>query len=117
MASAGLALTSTPVVAAPCDEKAREDDDKDRGQACGEGGPVNVDQAEPIVRLVKADVCRFVGLILLDVKRGFVGHLDGRCWGRRGGLLGKVILDEHFLPILVDAGLSSGDEEWGHVEE
>ena len=76
-----------------------------------EGCPVNIDQAESIVRLVKADVCRFVGLILLDVKRGFIGHLDCRCWGRRGGLLGEVILDEHLLSIIVDAGLGSGDEE------
>ena len=78
---------------------------------------MNVDQAESIVGLVKVDVCRFVGLILLDVKRGLVGHLDGGCWFRRGCLLGEVFLNEHFLPILVDAGLGSGDEEWGHVKE
>ena len=78
---------------------------------------MDVDQTEPVARLVKADVCRFVGFTFLDVKRGIFRHVDGWCWGGRGGLLGEILLDKHFLSIFVDVGLCSGDEEWGHLEE
>ena len=56
MTGAGLALTSLPVIAAPRDEEARKEDDEDRGQNRGEGGPVDVDQTESVIRLVKTNV-------------------------------------------------------------
>ena len=56
MTGAGLALTSPPEIAAPRDEEACKEDDENRGQTRGEGGPVDVDQTESVIRLVKTDV-------------------------------------------------------------
>ena len=69
MASTGLALTTSPVVAASRDEKTGEDDDEDGREACGERGPVDIDQAESIIRLVEADIRGLVGLIFFYMKR------------------------------------------------
>ena len=103
-----------PEVAAPGNEKACQDDDKDRGEARAERGPVNIDQREAIVGLVEANVAGFVRLVLI-VEGRVIGHLDG--WGWRGGdgLLGEVLLDQLLLAVLVDDILPVADEERGHV--
>ena len=56
MTGAGLALTSPPEIAASRDEEACKEDDEDRGQTRGEGGPVDVDQTKSVIRLVKTNV-------------------------------------------------------------
>ena len=56
MTGAGLALASPPEIAAPRDEEACKEDDEDRGQTRGEGGPVDVDQTEFVIRMVKTNV-------------------------------------------------------------
>ena len=68
MASTGLSLTAPPEVAAPGNEQACQHDDQDRGEAYAEGGPMNVDQREPVVRLVEANICGFMRLVVLDIK-------------------------------------------------
>ena len=52
MSGAGLALTEPPEIAAPGNEEACKEDDEDRRQTRGEGGPVDVDQTESVIRLV-----------------------------------------------------------------
>ena len=110
-----MSLTAPPEVATPGNEQACQHDNKDRGEARAERGPVNIDQREPVVGLVEANVAGFVRLVVLDVEGGVIGHLDG--WGRRGGdcLLGEVLLDQLLLVVLVDDVLPVADEERGHV--
>ena len=82
MTGAGLALTSPPEIAAPRDKEARKEDDEDRGQARGEGGPVDVDQTESVIRLVEANVGRLVGFTIFNVEGRLVRHVDS--WGWSG---------------------------------
>ena len=69
MACTGLALTTSPVVAASRYERIGEDDDEDGREACGERCPVDIDQAESIIRLVEADIRGLVRLIFFNVER------------------------------------------------
>ena len=102
VSSAGLTLTAASKVAAPRDEQSSEDDDKDRGEASGERCPMYVDEAEAVVGLIEADIRRLVGLVRLDMQGGLVRHLNCRGWGGGAcqfGLVGKILLDEHFLTV------------------
>ena len=66
-----------PEVATPGNEQACQDDDKDRGEARAERGPVNIDQQEAIVGLVETNVAGFVRLVAFHVEGRVIGHLDG----------------------------------------
>ena len=56
VASTGLALTASSKIAASRDEQSSEDDDKDGGEASRERGPVYVNEAEPVIGLIEANI-------------------------------------------------------------
>ena len=51
-----MALTAASKIAASGDEGTSEDDDKDGGEASRERGPVYVNEAEPVIGLIEADI-------------------------------------------------------------
>ena len=110
MTGAGLALTSPPEIAALGDEEACKEDDEDRRQTRGERSPVDVDQTESVIRLVEANVGRFVGFTIFNMERRLVRHVDSWGWSGRSGLLGEILLDQHLFSVLINERLSIGDE-------
>ena len=51
-----LTLTSATEVAAQGDRQSDQDHGEDGGQASGKAGPVQIDEADAIIRLVEGDV-------------------------------------------------------------
>ena len=77
---------------------------------------MQVDEREPIVRLVQQDIAALVCDAGLDRGLGVVLHVDG--WGNGGGppLLGKVLFNELLCTDLVNKLLTVTEEEGCHAE-
>ena len=61
-----LALTSATEVAARGDRQSDQNHSEDGGQARGKAGPVQIDEADAVIRLVEGNVIGRVGDIGFD---------------------------------------------------
>ena len=83
MAGSCLSLASAMEVATRSDGQSDQHHDEDGGEASGKTGPMEVDEADPVVRLVEGHVLRLVGDLGLDGDGGIVLGVDG--WRSTGG--------------------------------
>ena len=115
MAGTCLSLTSATEVAAGSDGQSDQHHDEDGGEASGKTGPMEVDEADPVVRLVEGHVIGLVSDLGLDGDGGVV--LGVNCWRSTGGciyILLKPLVDETLLVVFVNNGFH--DEDGTQVE-
>ena len=80
--------------------------------------PVEINEQEPVVGLVKGNLAGRVGDFGVDGDHCLVLSMDGRGLGSTGGMsmLSDVLLDELLFTYLVNDILSVAEEERGHVD-
>ena len=105
-----LSLAPATEVAAGGDGQSDQHHDEDGREASGKAGPMEVDEADPVVRLVEGYVLRLVSDLGLDGDGGVVLGVNG--WGSTGGgihILLKPFPNETLLVEVFDDGLHDED--------
>ena len=119
MTGPGLALLTAPKVTAAGNKEASQDHCEDEREPGTETFPVEINERESVVGLIKGDLAGGIGDFSVKGDLCLVLSMDGRGLGTSAGgvtMLSDVLLDELLFVDLVDDALSIAEEERSHVE-